>query len=97
MISFLLAAAVWLIPGSGSMWTDGTYTWGGPQWCAEAGFLLSPDSPAIDAGIFIEGFHCPRPGPDPSGCMEWYGAAPDIGACERFPSPPAAPELAEPE
>jgi hypothetical protein len=92
VISLLLAAAIWLLPGSGNVWTNGTYTWAGPQWCAEAGFLLPPDSPAIDYGIFIEGFHCPKPGPDPSGCAEWYGEAPDAGACERFPSPPAEPQ-----
>jgi len=97
VISFLLAAAVWLVPGSGNVWTNGVYVWGGNQWCAEAGFLLSPNSPAIDAGAFIQGFDCPAPGLDPSGCVEWYGSAPDIGACERFPSPPAAAQLAEPE
>jgi len=74
------------------MWTNGTYTWFGPEAC-EAGFLLAPDSPAIDQGALIEGFHCPAPGPDPSGCVEWSGAAPDIGACEMIaavtPPPPS--------
>src|SRR6185295_15124408 len=80
--ALLLAAAVTLVPGSSNMWTDGTYTWMGSQWCAESGLLLLPSSPAIDAGIFIPDFHCPVAGPDPSGCVEWWGAAPDSGACE---------------
>ncbi len=49
------------------------------------GFRLSPDSPAIDAGEFIPGLHCPQPGFDDSGCVEWFGTAPDIGACEFIP------------
>jgi len=102
MIELVLALmAATFIEGSGNMWTDGTYTWFGNQWCAEAGLLLAPDSPAIDQGAFIEGFHCPAPGPDPSGCVEWSGAAPDIGACEmvsttagvKIPNPPGAMTL----
>lgn len=66
MREMLLAAT--LLPGSTSVWTDGIYTWGGNQWCAE-------------------------PGLDPSGCIEWSGAAPDIGGCEYWvlsglPDPP---------
>ena len=81
MIEFILALmAATFIEGSGNMWTNGTYTWFGPETC-EAGFLLAPDSPAIDQGALTE-LHCPAPGPDPSGCVEWSGAAPDIGACE---------------
>lgn len=49
------------------------------------GFNLSPDSDAIDQGAYIEGFHCPAPGFDDSGCVEWFGSAPDIGACEFIP------------
>jgi hypothetical protein len=51
------------------------------------GFRLKPGSPAIDAGAWIEAFHCPLPGPAPAGsdCREWYGEAPDIGACEFKP------------
>jgi hypothetical protein len=52
------------------------------------GFRLAPDSPAIDAGIWIEGLHCPQAGFDNSGCVEWFGAAPDIGACEFVPEQP---------
>lgn len=91
MISFLLAAAVALVPGSGNIWTDGTHTWGGPAQCYEAGFSLSSDSSAIDYGVWVEGLHCPQPGPDPSGCVEWYGKAPDAGACEWFPDQPIEP------
>ena len=97
MIAFLLAAAVVLVPGSGSIWTNGVNTWGGLASCYDAGFSLAADSPAIDYGVWIEGLHCPSPGPDPSGCVEWYGKAPDAGACEWFPNqptlkPPAAPQ-----
>jgi hypothetical protein len=88
VIGFLLGAlAAVFVEGSTSMWTDGTHTWAGNRWCKEAGFIpTSPD--AIDKGAWIEGFHCPVPGPDPSGCAEWTGSAPDIGACELFPTPP---------
>jgi hypothetical protein len=68
------------------------------------GFNLQATSPAIDAGTIIEGFHCPAAGSaldqprlsDGSNCHEWYGAAPDIGACEYVPpsstvSPPGQP------
>lgn len=89
-IKNLFLAAV-LVPGSGSVWTDGVYTWAGNPFCAQAGFLLSPQSPAIDAGILTE-LHCPVAGFDPSGCIEWFGSAPDIGACEFWP----AEELAAP-
>ena len=73
------------------MWTDGVYTWIGPAECVAAGFLIGPDSPAIDTGLLIAGHHCPAPGPDPSGCVEWWGAAPDIGACEYVSGPTTAP------
>lgn len=57
------------------------------QWAVQ-----SPD--AIDKGALIEGFHCPNPGtstnqPNQTNgqpCVEWYGTAPDIGACERITS-----------
>jgi hypothetical protein len=74
------------IYGSTAVWTDGSSIWAGNPFCAEAGMLLSSMSPAIDKGAFIDGFHCPAPGVDPSGCMEWFGDAPDIGACEYIQS-----------
>jgi F5/8 type C domain len=83
----MLAAAVTLLPGSSMMWTDGVYTWFGPPECVAAGLLIGPDSPAIDTGAFIPGFHCQAPGPDSSGCVEWYGKAPDAGACEYVSGP----------
>ncbi|MBI2499861.1 right-handed parallel beta-helix repeat-containing protein [Candidatus Woesearchaeota archaeon] len=45
-------------------------------------FSLKQGSVLIDAGVFIPEIHCPNPGPDSSGCREWYGLAPDIGAFE---------------
>ncbi len=42
-------------------------------------------SPAIDAGVVIPGYHCASAGPNSSGCREWYGSAPDIGAYEYNP------------
>ena len=45
-------------------------------------FGLKSTSVLIDAGTIIPGYHCPNPGPDSSGCREWYGSAPDIGAFE---------------
>lgn len=90
----ILLFAVTLIEGSGNVWTDGNYVWAGNPYCAENGFLLQPDSPAIDAGYLEPGLHCPTAGLNPSGCLEWFGAAPDIGACEMFygfMQPPEAP------
>ena len=49
------------------------------------GFRLAPDSPAIDAGEWIAEIHCPTAGYNNSGCVEWFGDAPDIGACEYIP------------
>ena len=86
MIAFLLAAAVTLIPGSASIWTDGQYTWAGPQDCRSAGFLLAPDNPINDQGLFIPEIHCPTAGPNLGGCQEWLGIAPPIGACDTAPS-----------
>lgn len=64
--------------------------WTNPA-CAQ-GFMLRPDSPAIDAGVIIPGFHCPIAGPGDGTCIPWYGKAPDIGACEFIPiQGPAAP------
>ena len=51
----------------------------------EQAFSLKSGSPLIDAGTIIEGYHCPNPGPDSSGCREWYGESPDIGAFEYAP------------
>lgn len=72
------------VQGSGNVWTQGGYVWAGPSSCYEAGFLLQPDSPAVDQGAWEAGLHCPLPGLDPSGCVEWSGKNPDIGACEMF-------------
>lgn len=58
--------------------------WAGQSSCYEAGFLLQPDSDAIDQGTWIEGLHCPESGLNPTGCMEWSGQNVDIGACEMF-------------
>ncbi len=51
-------------------------------------FHLQPTSPAIDAGVVIPGYHCASAGPNSSGCREWYGLAPDIGAYEYNPGTP---------
>jgi len=83
-----------LVPGTANTWTDGTQIWAGNPFCAGVGAILSPTSPAIDAGALIQGFHCPNPGsalnqPRMSNgdyCQEWYGSAPDIGACEYVPA-----------
>jgi len=58
------------------------------------GFRLSPDSPARNAGVWIQGLHCPQAGFNDSGCVEWFETFPDIGACEYIPPTavlPAAP------
>lgn len=92
MLAFLLIAAVTLVPGSTGVWTDGTNIWAGNPWCG-GGYAPSPESPVIDKGSIIEGFHCPAPGLNPSGCREWFGKAPDIGACEFVPGlAPDAPK-----
>ncbi len=95
MILALLLALPLLIPGSSSVWTDAGVTWAGNPFCKEAGFLLSASSPAIDAGE-VTPAHCPSPGPNATGCIEWFGAAPDIGACEFVPTliaPPSGLEV----
>lgn len=90
-----------LVEGTNNTWTKGGAVWAGNPYCAgsvdapEPVFLLQPDSPAIDAGALIEGHHCPLPGSSVGqpkmtdwlgdNCREWYGAAPDIGACEFVP------------
>ena len=48
----------------------------------------APNSPAIDAGVVIPGYHCASAGPNSSGCIEWYGSNPDIGAYEYNPGLP---------
>ena len=48
--------------------------------------LPSPKSTLIDAGEVIPGHHCAEEGPNPTGCVEWFGQAPDIGACEYVPT-----------
>jgi hypothetical protein len=81
-----------LVPGTGNTWTNGVQTWAGNPMCAQAGLLLQTTSPAIDTGELIPGFHCPAAGPGHGACQEWYGKAPDIGACEFVPSgPPNTP------
>ncbi|MBI4044210.1 MAG: hypothetical protein HY392_00710, partial [Candidatus Diapherotrites archaeon] len=51
---------------------------------------LQEDSPLIDAGILIEGYHCSTPGAHPGeDCREWDGDAPDIGAYEFSPTGPS--------
>ena len=93
LLIVLAQAGVTLVPGTTSTYTDGTYTWAGNPWCAESGLLLQPTSPAIDQGAITD-LHCPAAGPssqfpanaDGSPCNEWYGLAPDIGACEYVPS-----------
>ncbi len=99
------ADAADLVPGTTSTYTEGGYTWAGNPECYSTGFLLQPTSPAVDAGAIIEGLDCPASGPssqfplnaDGSPCNEWYGAAPDIGACEYVsgaPTPPVAAVVA---
>lgn len=86
-----------LIPGTTSTYTEGGYTWAGNPGCYAAGFLLQPTSEAIDNGALIPDFHCPAAGPSSqlnsngSPCVEWYGKAPDIGACEYVSTAPLPP------
>lgn len=103
MIFLWLFLQVVLVPGTANTWTDGVYTWAGNPFCVGPGYnyTLQATSPAIDAGT-ITPINCPAAGsalnqprlPDGSYCSEWYGAAPDIGACEyamNVVSKPAAP------
>jgi len=47
-----------------------------------------PSSPLIDAGAVVEGYHCPEPGTGDGECVEWRGAAPDLGPFEApLPAP----------
>jgi hypothetical protein len=64
-----------------------------PHFGVVDGLKLKAGSPAIDAGMFIPGFHCDRaddspraryPEDDPN-CVHWNGAAPDIGTYEYIP------------
>jgi hypothetical protein len=81
---------------------------GNPTPTGNASALLCPNSPAIDAGAMPpDGFHCLQPGsalnqpklPDGSYCSEWFGKAPDVGACEYVTAamlnvhPPTSPTL----
>jgi hypothetical protein len=88
IVAFVLFAQS-LVPGYANTYTDGVNYWAGNPMCN--GFRLAPGSPAIDAGAMPpDPFHCPNPGsalnqpklPDGSYCGEWFGSAPDIGACE---------------
>lgn len=57
--------------------------------------MSGPDDTPPNSIFQVETYHCPNPGsalnqprlPDPwaSYCLEWYGAGPDIGACEFVP------------
>lgn len=96
IVALALALQVALVPGTTSTYTDGTNTWAGNPYCAQAGVILQQGSPAIDAGVVVPGVHCSHAGPcTDEGLQEWYGAAPDIGACEFVTSvvvvPPAYP------
>lgn len=79
--------------GAAMTWTNGTQTWAGNPFCAMSGTLPSANSPAVDHGSIIPGFHCPKPGsaldqPRMSNgdfCHEWYGSSPDLGSCEYVP------------
>ena len=85
MILYLLLALVTLVTGTHHTYTDGTDTWAGNPYCKASGVLPQPGSPVIDAGA-ITPDHCPARGPcDDPNLIEWYGAAPDIGACEYVP------------
>jgi len=47
------------------------------------------NSPAIDAGTIIPGYHCTQADVETfSGCRMWYGSAPDIGAFEYLDTGP---------
>lgn len=93
---------VTLVPGTAMTWTDGKIVWARNPFCNMGG-LIAETSPNIDKGILITGLDCPQPGSalnqprlgDPwnSYCYEWYGAAPDIGACEFVPGGPPAGSL----
>jgi len=54
--------------------------------CVNSPFQLQPNSPAIGAGIEIDGFTCPIPGhPGDGSCLEWFNKpGPDIGACQMI-------------
>ena len=81
------------VAGTAMTWTNGSQTWAGNPFCAMSGKLLSANSPAVDHGSLIPGFHCPKPGsaldqPRMSNgdyCYEWYGSSPDLGSCEYVP------------
>jgi len=81
------------VAGTAMTWTNGTQTWAGNPFCAMSGSLPSANSPTVDQGSLIVGFHCPKPGsalnqPRISNgdyCQEWYGASPDLGSCEYVP------------
>ncbi|RME57426.1 MAG: DUF4215 domain-containing protein, partial [Candidatus Dadabacteria bacterium] len=53
----------------------------------KAAFAPTANSPVVDAGTVVIGYHCTSPGPHPGqSCREWYGQAPDIGPFEYIPS-----------
>jgi len=62
-------------------------------------FTPQGESPVIDKGVIIVGYHCPTADDDPvtpadpeDSRRHWFGAAPDIGAFEYDPNAPKAPE-----
>lgn len=88
LVSF--SSAQTLVPGTAMTYTDGVNTWARNPYCGETGLLLKQGSPAIDFGVVVPGVHCLKSGSalsqpllaDGSFCNEWYGNAPDAGACE---------------
>lgn len=91
LLTFILfAQTAVLVPGYSSTYHVNDWYWAGSPFCYDNGNLLNPASPAIDTGALIPGFHCPVAGssvgqpPQSNGqpCIEWFGKAPDIGACE---------------
>ena len=92
----ILLTAPMLVPGSSSIYADNGIMWAGPSMCVEAGFI--PAAPEVADGGEITPLHCPLPGPDSSGCIEWLGAGPAIGACDPLigtGTVPNAPEVLE--
>lgn len=51
----------------------------------------SVNSPLVDAGTLVDGYHCQYAADSPQAeenvvpCRQWYGTAPDIGVCEFVP------------
>jgi hypothetical protein len=58
--------------------------WGALYEAFRRAYRPLPSSPLVDAGAVIEGYHCPAPGPGHGDCVEWSGAAPDLGPFEAL-------------